>query len=120
MFETDGMVHETSEPEAIEFYTPAQLSDLLHTANEQTEHRHLLPVIALCGLAGRRRQEAVRLTWEDVFRVELPCRDIPDQEQDPRTTAREYLPRPGAAAPARFGPTAWKSSTRISAPGAIR
>ena len=70
LLEADGMAHEESEPEAIEFYTPTQLSDLLQTANEETEHRHLLPVIALGGLAGLRLQEAVRLTWEDVFRVE--------------------------------------------------
>jgi integrase len=70
LLEADGMVHEESEPEAIEFYTPTQLSNLLKTANEQKEFRHLLPVIALCGLAGLRLQEAARLTWEDVFRVE--------------------------------------------------
>jgi integrase len=70
LLEANGMIHEESEPEAIEFYTPAQLSDLLETASEQREYRHLLPVIALCGLAGLRLQEAVRLTWEDVFRVD--------------------------------------------------
>ncbi|PYJ55678.1 MAG: hypothetical protein DME24_24385 [Verrucomicrobia bacterium] len=69
LFEADGMAHETSEPEAIDFYTPAELSCLLQTTSLKTEHRHLLPVIALCGLAGLRLQEAVRLTWEDVFHV---------------------------------------------------
>jgi integrase len=70
LLEADGMAQETSEPEAIDFYTPRELSGLLQTSSEKTEHRHLLPVIALCGLAGLRLQEAVRLTWEDVFRVD--------------------------------------------------
>ena len=70
LLEANGMIREESEPEAIEFYTPAQLCGLLKTASKQAEHRHLLPVIALCGLAGLRLQEAARLTWEDVFRVE--------------------------------------------------
>ena len=70
LLEANGMIHEESEPEAIEFYTPTQLSDLLETASEQREHRHLLPMLALCALAGLRLQEAARLTWEDVFRVE--------------------------------------------------
>jgi integrase len=70
LMDADGMAHEPYEPEAIEFYTPAELSLLLQTASVQAEHRHLLPLIALCGLAGLRLQEAVRLTWEDVFRVE--------------------------------------------------
>ncbi len=69
LLEANGMVHETYEPEAIEFYTPAELAKLLKTASKKKKHRHLLPVIALCGLAGLRLQEAVRLTWEDVFRV---------------------------------------------------
>jgi len=70
LLEADGMIHEESEPEAIEYYPPAQLSNLLKTASKQRKHRHLLPVIALCGLAGLRLQEAARLTWEAVFRVE--------------------------------------------------
>ncbi len=70
LLEADGMIHEESEPEAIEFYTPAELSSLLRAGSEQAEYHHLLPLMALCGLAGLRLQEAARLTWEDVFRVE--------------------------------------------------
>ena len=70
LLEADGMAHETSDPESIDFYPPRELSGLLQTASEKTEHSQLLPVIALCGLAGLRLQEAVRLTWEDVFRVD--------------------------------------------------
>ncbi len=70
LFEADGMTHETSEPEVIDFYTPSELSSLLQTSSNDIDHRNLLPVIALCGLAGLRLQEAGRLTWEDVFHVE--------------------------------------------------
>lgn len=64
------MKREDDTPEAIEFYSPKDLAALLKTANENDEHRQLLPVIALCGLAGLRLQEAVRLEWADVWRVE--------------------------------------------------
>ncbi len=42
---------------------------MLDTASRKAEFAGLLPVMVLCGLAGLRLQEAVRLTWEDVFRV---------------------------------------------------
>ena len=69
LLEADGMAPESYEPESIEFYSPAELSGLLQTASEQPKFKELLPVIALCGLAGLRLQEAARLTWVDVFHV---------------------------------------------------
>jgi integrase len=69
LLEADGMAQESYEPESIEFYSPAELSSLLQGAGEKPEFKGLVPVIALCGLAGLRLQEAVRLTWTDVFHV---------------------------------------------------
>jgi integrase len=69
LLEADGMAQESYEPESIEFYSPAELSSLLQGASEKPEFKGLVPVIALCGLAGLRLQEAVRLTWTDVFHV---------------------------------------------------
>jgi integrase len=65
----DGMAKEKEDFGEVEFYTPKELRMLLDTASREAEFAGLLPVIALCGLAGLRLQEAVRLTWEDVFRV---------------------------------------------------
>ncbi len=65
----DGMAKEKEDFGEVEFYTPKELRALLDTASGNAEFAGLLPVIALCGLAGLRLQEAVRLTWEDVFRV---------------------------------------------------
>ena len=69
------MSRENDAPEVIEYYKPAELDALLQAASEkpepeQPDFRHLRPVIALCGLAGLRLQEAVRLTWDEVFRVD--------------------------------------------------
>jgi integrase len=64
LLEADGMTHETADPEEIECYAVTELRALLENADAD-----LLPVIALAALAGVRVQEAVRLTWEDVFRV---------------------------------------------------
>ena len=69
LLEADGMAQESYEPESIEFYSPAELSNLMQGANEKPEFKGRVPVIALCGLAGLRLQEAVRLTWADVFHV---------------------------------------------------
>jgi integrase len=69
LLEADGMVQESYEPDGIEFYAPAELASLLQTANDKPEFKGLVPVVALCGLAGLRLQEAVRLTWADVFHV---------------------------------------------------
>ena len=65
----DGRAKEKEDFGEVEFYTPKELRALLDTASGNAEFAGLLPVIALCGLAGLRLQEAVRLTWEDVFRV---------------------------------------------------
>jgi integrase len=65
----DGLAKEKQDSGEVEFYTPKELRALLDTAGAKDEFSGLLPVIALCGLAGLRLQEAVRLTWEDVFHV---------------------------------------------------
>ena len=65
----DGLAKEREDTGEVEFYTAKELRDLLDAASAQAEFVGLLPVIALGGLAGLRLQEAVRLTWEDVFRV---------------------------------------------------
>ena len=65
-----GMAKETEDFGDVEFYTPKELRALLGTASGSAEFAGLIPVIALGGLGGLRLQEAVRLTWEDVFRVE--------------------------------------------------
>ncbi len=46
-----------------DYYRPAELRLMLDHADDE-----LRPIIALCGLAGLRLQESLRLTWEDVFR----------------------------------------------------
>ena len=98
LMEADGMAHEDSEPEAIEFYTPTQLSDLLR--NRQRADR--APASA-SGDRPRRtgRAAAARGGAPDLGgRVpgEGPCRGIPDQEQDPRATAGDCLPSSDAMA----------------------
>ena len=65
----DGMAKETEDFGEVEFYTPKELRAMLDAASGNAEFAGLLPVVALCGLGGLRLQEAVRLTWEDVFRV---------------------------------------------------
>ena len=64
LFEADSMAKEDQESGEVEFYTPAEFNGMLDAAKGP-----LRAVIALCGLAGLRLQEAVRLTWEDVFKV---------------------------------------------------
>jgi integrase len=66
---TSSMAKEKQDGGEVEFYTPKELRAMLDTANTKTEFAGLLPVTALCGLAGIRLQEVARLTWEDVFRV---------------------------------------------------
>jgi integrase len=62
LFEADGLARETFEAGETDFYRPAELRALLDAADTT-----LLPIIALCALAGLRQQEAMRLTWQDVF-----------------------------------------------------
>jgi len=69
LLSADGMAKERQDSGEVEFYTPKELRLMLDAASEQAEFAKLLPVIALGGLGGLRLQEAVRLTWEDVFRV---------------------------------------------------
>jgi integrase len=69
LLSADGLAKEKQDSGEVEFYTSKELRALLDTASAKTEFARLLPVIALCSLAGLRLQEAVRLTWEDVFRV---------------------------------------------------
>jgi len=65
LLEAMGMERETVMGEDTDFFRPAELQTLLDAADDT-----IRPIIALCGLAGLRQQEALRLTWEDVFRVE--------------------------------------------------
>jgi integrase len=69
LLESDALAHEQADTEEISFYSSKELRLFLDAASNEGEFNALLPVIALCGLAGVRLQEAVRLTWEDVFRV---------------------------------------------------
>jgi integrase len=64
LLEADGMAKEIAEPDEIKFFTTAELQKLLDNAGKQ-----LCPVLALIALGGVRSQEAIRLTWENVFRV---------------------------------------------------
>jgi integrase len=64
LLEAAGMEHETVMGEDTDFFRPTELKTLLEAANDT-----IRPIIALCGLAGLRQQEALRLTWEDVFHV---------------------------------------------------
>jgi integrase len=48
----------------IDFYRPQELRDMLNNADAD-----LLPVIALGGLAGLRREEILRLNWKNVWSV---------------------------------------------------
>jgi integrase len=69
LLEADGMARENDTPDCTDFYRPAELAALLQNASGRAACRHLLPIIALQGLAGLRLQEAVRLEWADVFTV---------------------------------------------------
>jgi integrase len=59
-----GFKTEDGDATEIDFYRPKELRDMLNGADEA-----LLPVIALGGLAGLRREEIMRLEWADVWRV---------------------------------------------------
>lgn len=70
LLEADCMAVESADLHDIAFFKPAELQSLLNTANENPEHRPLLPIIVLGGLAGIRLQEILRLDWADVWSVE--------------------------------------------------
>ena len=63
--EADKMQAENGNTAEIQFYTPAEFQALLDTATGS-----LRALIAIGGLAGLRTAELLRLTWEDVWRVE--------------------------------------------------
>ncbi len=63
LLEAPGMERETLTGGDTDFYRPAELRQLLAAADA------LRPIIAICSLAGLRVQEALRLTYEDLFRV---------------------------------------------------
>ena len=62
--ESDGLSRETVETEDMDYCRPAELRALLDTAGDD-----LRPIIALCGLAGLRTEEALRLDFSDLWRV---------------------------------------------------
>ena len=64
LLEAPGMEHEPVTGDTTDLYRPDELRKLLESADDG-----LRPIIALGGLAGIRVQEALRLTWEDIFRV---------------------------------------------------
>ena len=78
LFEAEAMKSEDAAPDEIELYTADELRKLLERASKAPEapekgaepglgYRHLLPVLALAGLAGMRFKEIIRLDWGDVF-----------------------------------------------------
>jgi hypothetical protein len=76
LFEAKALKHEDIDDNGeVECYTAKELQSMLDRAtmlprDEERDYRELLPVIALGGLAGMRLKEILRLTWEDVFRVQ--------------------------------------------------
>lgn len=64
LLEANGMQRDQADGADTDFYRPKELRELLDAANEK-----MRPIIALCGLAGLRQQEALRLNWEEVFGV---------------------------------------------------
>jgi integrase len=65
LFEAVDFRTEEADIVDIEFYQPQELQSLLSAADSD-----LVPVIALGGLGGLRREEIMRLDWADVWRVE--------------------------------------------------
>jgi integrase len=64
LFEADAMQKEQLDTAATDFYRPAEFRALLESAEGS-----MRAVIALQGLAGLRLEEALRLTWENVFSI---------------------------------------------------
>jgi integrase len=64
LFEAVDFKTEDADITEIDFYRPGELRDMLNAAPAD-----VLPVIALGGLAGIRREEIMRLEWADVWRV---------------------------------------------------
>jgi integrase len=81
LLECDAMKRQRVDTEEIEPYTADELKAMLDRASKQPapvkdgeeaerDYRHLLPLLALVALGGIRLQEAARLTFEEVWRVE--------------------------------------------------
>jgi integrase len=79
LLEAGGLKHETSEPEDIAPYTADEFRSIMDRAAKtpeqpkngdepEADYRHLVPMLAIAGLAGMRFTEIARMTWEDVFR----------------------------------------------------
>jgi integrase len=64
LFEAVDFKAEDQDQREIDFYRSKELRDMLTTADSE-----LVPVLALGGLAGIRREEIMRLDWSDVWRV---------------------------------------------------
>jgi integrase len=64
LIEADAMQKEQLDAAATDFYRPAELRGLLESAEGPVR-----AIIALQGLAGLRLEEALRLTWENVFGI---------------------------------------------------
>jgi integrase len=64
LFEAVDFKSEDTDQHDIDFYRPKELGDMLSAANAD-----LVPVIALGGLGGLRREEILRLDWSDVWRI---------------------------------------------------
>jgi integrase len=65
LLEADSMRPQNGNESEAQFYTPAELKALLETADGS-----MRALIAIGGLAGLRTSELLRLTWEDVSKVE--------------------------------------------------
>ena len=83
LFEATEMAHEEAEQAEIKPYTAKELQAMLDRASRQptpvkegeegepkADYRPMLPVIALVALGGIRLGEAVRMSFEDVWRIE--------------------------------------------------
>jgi integrase len=64
LLEADGLRKEALDDAAIDFYRPKELRALLEKSRDS-----MRAVIALQALAGLRLQEALRLTWQEVFGI---------------------------------------------------
>ena len=65
LLEADGMTRETVESAETDFYRPGELQKFLENAKPD-----LRAAIAICGLAGLRVEEVMRLDWAEVWKTE--------------------------------------------------
>jgi integrase len=64
LFEAGGMERESVNTGETTFYKPTELQRFLDNSSDE-----LRAAIAICGLAGLRVEEVMRLNWEDVWRI---------------------------------------------------